>query len=195
MKNMKVSDLTVIYGLDVSRIKSIYKRHIIITTVFALIDLVLMAVLIYFMFKENADVKSYTVVVLGVSIVFMFLYAYVSRPHEYAVGKLYNSLKNCDLIEKSFDIDNDRLYSLVYCMGFKRIKPNKDIDYYEAAILDYCYNDVGNAKKFYKYLTKYINNDEGDLVIYVAEKGNKSYFIDFKENISSSRKDVSYGDD
>ena len=193
---MKVSELNTLYGFDVTEIKDIYKRHLIFTTIFILFDIVLITVLTYIMYHERADIRTYVGVMFGVSIVASFLYSFYARPKEYNVCKFYNSIKNLKLVEESFDVDENKLYSLTYCLGFKKIKINKEADYYKEIILNYCYNDIKKATKFYKYLMKYANNNnDGDLVIYTVKKLNKIYFVDFvSKNSSSQDKENEDGD-
>ena len=175
---MKVSELNNLYGFDVTDIKSIYKKHIILTALFVILDISLIGILTYFLFRENADFRTYIAIMFAVSLVSMFLYSFYAKPKEYNVCKFYNSIKNIKLEEETFDVNTQRLYSIIYCLGFKKIKADKDLDYYREVILDYCFNDTNKASKFYKYLTKYGTRD-GDLKIYTVRKFNKIYFIDF----------------
>ena len=188
---MKLSDLKAIWGIDITNIKEENRKYLTVTTIIVIMDIILMGAMTYLLFSHNSDFQSYALIMFGLSFVAFFIYSYLANPTKHRVYKFYRRFKDCPLIEESFDIDEIRLYSLAYCIGFKRLKENKDFDYYKEAILNYCYEDYANSGKFYKYLSKY-KSDSGEFVVYKVTKGKKSYFIDFKDSsyILSEREEV-----
>ena len=181
---MKLSDLSTIWGIGIEDIKSENRRYNIIKFSILIVDIIFMALITFILFKFNSDFVSYLLTMCGLSFIAFFLYSYLANPNKHRTYAFYFRYRDCELVEETFDIDASRLQSLAYCIGFKRLKPNKNMDYYEEAILNYCYDDYTNSAKFLKYLRKY-SSDVGELTVYTITKGKKSYFIDFKDNISS----------
>ena len=110
-----------------------------------------------------------------------FAYSYFTKPLDNRVFLFYQKHKNCDLIEERYNIDADKMFSLVYCIGYKKLKSNKDFDYYSEALSNYCYNDYVNSSKFYKLLSRY-KSDEGNVCGHVIKKNKKVFFIAFTES-------------
>ena len=92
------------------------------------------------------------------------------------------------------------MYSLLYCLGCKRLKNNKSFDEYKDLLLSIICEDNIYAKKIMKYLSKYesedgltkcsilaVRNKRKNIKKYVPSTTykylkNKLYFIDFVDD-------------
>ena len=186
---MKLNELNELWGLELHSIDDKIKIHNLLTWIIILVDIIVMAILIYFMYMNDVDFVSYTIVMLMVSFASMFAYSYITKPLDNRVYIFYQRHKNWDLKEVTYNIDAQKLYSLVYCLGRKKLKPDKDIDYYEEALINYCYNDYVYAKKFCKLADRY-KSEEGNFKAYIIKKNKTAFFIKFADNNSENLVDT-----
>lgn len=106
--------------------------------------------------------------------------------------KFYRRYKGCELCHKQYDLDCQRLFSVLYAMGYRRVKQGRSFDYYKEMVLSACCEDKVYAGKFMKLVAKY--ECESGLELIAVSKGKKQYFVDFvgsdeKEDVVSDNND------
>lgn len=183
---MYLKEIDTIWGTTVSSLKDYAKKYKIAQSIMWGGDIFLVLILSWILATLNAPVSVWF---LSLSIVCLLFYALLLtfiNPNKYNTFKFFKRNRNHLLVEKKYNIDEKKLFSVLYCtVHSKRVKTNKDMDYYMNLALNYCAEDCSFSCKFMKYLSKYEDID-GSVSVYVLEKGRKSYFIDFVSSDEAS---------
>lgn len=177
---MQLKDIDTLWGIPVVHLKEYSKKYRFWMSIVYLVDIALIFGLTAFMFYANVQysVHGYVVVILALLVQFV-AYFFLSL-EKWEAFKFYKKHSKCNIYEKTYKISADQFYSILYCVGYKRLKEGKTIDDYKELCLSACCENVKYAKSIGKYLRKY-EDDSGDIPCVVMHKGKAQYLIDFGE--------------
>lgn len=158
---MKLKNVQEIWGIPISIIQErtkIYRRWVMCVY---LINLIFVSVITIALSNFNSPLWLYTLVVLILVLASNIIIETVSRASNYEAFKFYRRLDETEVHEKQYSITREQLYSILYCLHYKRLNPDSDMLGYCDSLFILCYEDKYNAKKIMKYLSKYeAHNDE-----------------------------------
>lgn len=179
---MKLSEVSTIWGIPVSIIKErakIYKKWIALMYVF---DIVIVSIVTMLLFQNGMGFHWYVAIIVLFVLLCNMIITSVSNVLKYEAFKFFRYNKKCNVIEKQFSISNEQLYSVLYCVGYKRLKVSKTSHEYCDSLCSLCCEDAYNAKKIMKYLNKYevkdTDSDNITLRCYVLKRCRKNYLVD-----------------
>ena len=167
-----------LWGLSIFDLRTTCKKYKLYSFIILMFDILFMFGLVFVMYKRNLDYVSYLIVMLLVTFVFWLLYNKILNPIKYASYKFFNKHSNQQVVEKTYDIDKDKMYSILFCISTKRFRKYKTLEGYKEFILNSCCNDYTYANRIMKIISKY-ENPKGSLKILVLQTGKKEYLIDF----------------
>jgi hypothetical protein len=139
----------------------------------------LVVALTAFMYSHNISYNTYGFVLVTICLFIHFISYAKLNPDKWEAFRFYKRNSGYSIIEKSYAVDEQKLYSILYCMGYKRLKQNCSFNEYKESILSACCENTKNSYRFMKYVEKY-ENESGNLICFIIEKGKKKFFIDFK---------------
>lgn len=90
--------------------------------------------------------------------------------------RLYLKFKKKDVEEKTYKLDSEKLYSVLFASGYKKIKPDLKLDAYKEALNSACMQNMKYSRKLYKNLSKY-ESDDGNITIVFCN----GHYVDYKE--------------
>lgn len=178
---MKLENQTTIWGMKIQYLKEQCKRYRFYSFLLFFLDAIVFVFLCYLMYRENTSVQGFVIVMLLVAFAFNFVYTQILNPHKWQTYKFYLKHKNHRVEIKSYNLDAQTMYSLLYCLGCKRLKNNKSFDEYKDLLLSIICEDNIYAKKIMKYLSKY-ESEDGLTKCSILAVRNKLYFIDFVDD-------------
>lgn len=178
---MRLESMETLWGIPIIKLKEHSKKYRLYYSILVLFDIVVVSTLVYLMFIYDVTFASYfTIVILFSILINLFLNTYLN-PARWKAFKFYKNNRFNKIKVVSYDINEKNFYSILYCIGYKRLKQNKTLEEYKELLLSACCEDIYYAKKVMKLLKKY-ENESGALTAYIMIKGNKEYFIDYKLN-------------
>lgn len=169
---MRVRDLDSIFGIPVSLLKTQTTRYnvsIVLCSVLDVLLIVVSGVLLFLNGDPSSFIKASVIVAVVVNILLITL---TSGENTEAIY-FYKSHKRDKVVAKTYDIDASKLYSVLFCSGYKGIKAEQSLDKYKEALNSACLRNKKYSKKLYKYLSRY-ESDNGAFKVWVSCRG---YYI------------------
>ena len=182
---MKLENQTTIWGMKIQYLKEQCKRYKFYSYLLYCLDILVVILVCYVMYKEQTAVQGFVLVMLLTAFAFNFIYTQVLNPHKWQTYKFYLKHKGHTVMIKKYNLDEKTIYALLYCLGCKRLKDNKSLDDYKDLLLSTICEDNVYAKKVMKYLSKY-EDENGNISCSILAVKNKLYFIDFVDAESVS---------
>lgn len=175
---MKLSELKEIWGIPINILHKYRKKYIISLAICYLLDMVIFAGVMWLMLVNKVSSTSSVICLLVVCLSFTMFSSLINKDKAQACT-FYRKHKNDKVIESYYNIDSTRLYSVLYCSGCKRVKPDKAISYYLDLIISLCSEDYINASRIMKYLSKYQveNCEDYNLSLNIINNKRKQYFV------------------
>ena len=167
--------MTEIWGIPITRINEYSKKYKFFTVLMYLIDILIMSLGVTVMFHTGAGVKIYLSFLVIVCLVVTLSFSVVINSDTGIAGKFYKKYKHVDVDTRTYNLDAQVLYNVLYCLGYKRLKPNKSMEIYFEMLNDICCDNPKCAFTMLKYLKKY-EDEEGNYDLYITV-GKKSAFI------------------
>ena len=178
---MKLKDCNELWGIPIIHLKEYSKKYKLYAGVLYLCDVLLMFGLTAYMYIKRVDYNTYGFVLVSICILFHFLLYAKLNPEKWEAFQFYKKHISCEVKEVSYNIDENKLYSVLYCTGYKRLKQNGTVDKYKELMLSACCENVKYSSSIMKYMKKY-ESESGNLTCIIIQKGKKQYFIDFKQS-------------
>ena len=167
-----------IWGIPIIHLKEYSKKYKLYSFILYLADVISIFGLTAFMYFNNIDYRAYGFILLFVCILLHFAFNQLLSPEKWEAFKFYKNNESCDVVQKKYKVDCNNLYSILYIVGYKRLKENKDITYYKELMLSACCENVKYSKNIMKYLQKY-ENESGNLTCFIITRGKSQFLIDF----------------
>ena len=155
---MKLKDLTALWGIPIVHLREHSKKYRLSSAILYLCDIAVVTVLTAFMYQHNISYGAYGFVLVAICLIVHFVSYSKLNPDKFEAFKFYKKHLNCEVKEVSYSVNSERLYSVLYCSGYMRLKKNCSYENYKELILS------------------------GNLTCIIIEKGKKQYFIDFKHD-------------
>lgn len=178
---MKLKNVETLWGTPIVHLKEHSKRYRLYLTVLYLCDIFAVVGLTAFLYLNHIDYSAYGFIIVAVALLVHFISYTSLNPDKWEAFKFYRSHQNLNVIEKTYKVNDVNLYSILYCIGYKRLKQDKTLEEYKESLLSACCENINCAKSIMKYIKKY-EDESGNLTCYIIQKGKKQYFIDFKQN-------------
>lgn len=175
---MRLKDNQTLWGIPVVHLKEHSKKYRLYSTILYILDIILVVALTLLLYYTNVSYNTYGFIIVAVCLLFHFVSYYKLNPEKWEAFKFYKKYSDCKIIVKSYALDENKLYSLLYCIGYKRLKQNRSFDEYKELILSACCENCSYSKSLMKYMKKY-ESESGNLSCLIIEKRKKQYFIDF----------------
>ena len=106
----------------------------------------------------------------------MILFAIVKEETIEAI-RFYKKHKKHNVVLKTYNLDADALFSVLFSSGYKGAKAGLSFDAYAEMLNSACLRRLKYSKKFCKYLAKY-ESEDGEFSAYMLESG---YYVAVKE--------------
>jgi Ca2+/Na+ antiporter len=175
---MKLKESQTLWGIPITHLKEHSKKYRLYSSLLYLLDIVLIVLLTLYMYYNNVNYQSYGFLIVVVCLFVHFTTYSFLNPDKWEAFKFYKKYSDCELITKTYDLDEEKMFSMLYCLAFKRLRQGKSFETYKELMLSACCEDTRNAKKLMKYLQKY-ESESGTLTCRIIIKGKSQYFIDF----------------
>ena len=177
-----LKDRRQLWGNSVADLKIKHKKFLRLSALGWIIEIALWISLVTIMVIRRVSAPSFFLALLLISTLYIVITEKYINTYTTAAYKFYKKHYSNVIEEEYFDLDAQRLYSVIYCTGCKRLQENKPYEYYVDLIISLCNENVNMACKIMKYLMKYkVDNEAANTTIEIIRgtKG-KNYFIDFK---------------
>lgn len=178
---MKLKDLSALWGIPIVHLREHSKKYRLSSAILYLCDIAVVTILTAFMYQHNISYGAYGFVLVAICLIVHFVSYSKLNPDKFEAFKFYKKHLNCEVKEVSYSVNSERLYSVLYCAGYMRLKKNCSYENYKELILSACCENIKYSKSLMKYLKKY-EDESGNLTCIIIEKGKKQYFIDFKHD-------------
>lgn len=187
---MKLKDSQTLWGIPIVHLKEHSKKYRIYSLFLYTLDILLILGLTAYMYYNSINYNAYGFVLVSICLLFHFISYSKLNPEKWEAFKFYKKHSAYEIVEKSYTVDENNLYSILYCTGYKRLKQNRTFNEYKELMLSSCCENIKYSHSIMKYIKKY-ESDSGNLTCIIIEKGKKQYFIDFKqENIDEEIEDL-----
>lgn len=185
---MLLKDFKALWGIPTIHLKEYSKKYRLYSAILYLADVLAVFGITAYMFNKGISYRAYGFVLLFICILFHFIFNQLLNPEKWEAFRFYKSNEKCTIVRKSYAVDANNLYSILYIVGYKRLKQNKEVEDYKELILSACCENSKYSKSIMKYLQKY-ENPSGNVTCFIITKGKSPYFIDFDYSEESSLKE------
>lgn len=175
---MFLKDSLTLWGISTLHLKEYSKKYKLWVSLLYIADILAVIILTKLMFEYGASFEDYGFILVGTCVVFHFIIFTFFNQEKWEAFKFFRKNENNKVVVKKYDVDEEKLYSVLYCTGYKRLRQNRSLDFYKELILSACCENIKYSKSIMKYLKKY-ENESGNLTCYIISKRNRDYFIDF----------------
>ena len=181
---MTLKELGTLWGNPIIKLQEYAKKYRIGSIFLYTLDIGIMAGLSIIMYKQRSSFNTYMFVMVIFVIIFSLIFNMYLNSDKWAAFKFYRRHKNAPVEIKKYRVSAQNMYSVIYCMNYKRLKPDKDLKDYLEMVLNACNEDWTFSKSFMKYIAKYEDAETGNIEVYVIHKKKKDYFVDYKTDIT-----------
>lgn len=180
---MLVNELEEIWGIPIKILREYNKKYKRSTTISYIADIVIFSIAVYFMLLNNVSYQSYLFCCIVFCIGFTMYSNTLINKDKAEACRFYRIFKNKKVVKKEYNLSEQRLYSILYCSGCKRVKEGKNMDYYLDLLISLCSENYTNAKTLMKYISRYEADEEnqGNIVILSTSRGKKQYFLGYEQ--------------
>lgn len=179
---MLLKDRQTLWGVSISYLMSCGKKYRLGTLTMYIVDIVLVVGTTMFLYNNNYSYSAYGYIVVCTALLFNLVMWQYLNPAKWVALKFYRKHKSLKVEEQTYSVGSEKLHSVLYCTGFRRMVHGGSVERYKEMILSACMDNPKRASSIIKYLEPY-KDDNGDFVCYVA--GGK-YFVDLKEDEDGS---------
>lgn len=173
---MQLQNADSIFGLTMSLVKIGATRYRVTCFVCYTFDLLLIIVSSVSLWLKGSPVFMVELAFV-IAIIVNLLAVTLTGNDNIEAYRLYLKLKKKEVEEKTFRLDAEKLYSVLFASGYKKIKPDLKLDAYKEALNSACMQNMKYSRKLYKTLQKY-ESDEGNITLVFCN----GYYIDYKED-------------
>ena len=185
---MTLKELGTLWGNPIVKLKGYAKKYRIGSIFLYVLDVFILGVLTFIMYKQRSTFNIYMFVMVMFAILFTIIFNLYLDTNQWEAFKFYKKHANNKIEIKKYKVDAGNLYSIIYCMNYKRLKQDKEYEDYLETIINACNEDWTFSKSLMKYMEKYEDAETGNLEVYTIKKGKKTYFIDYVETIKDKNK-------
>lgn len=165
-----------IFGLTMSLVKTGATRYKVITSVCYIFDLLLIVASSISLWLKGSPVFMVELAFV-IAILVNVLAVTLTGQDNIEAYRLFLKYKKKEVEEKTYKLDAEKLYSVLFASGYKKIKPDLKIDAYKEALNSACMQNMKYAKKVCKNLSKY-ESEEGNITMVFCN----GHYVDYKED-------------
>lgn len=174
-------DVKSVFGVSTITIKNQSKRYNLGLLLGVVLDVVIMALLIIRVITqpqgEISQAPAYIIVCVVAALISNFLIANIIKNDIKEAYIFYRRNKKYKTEVRKYAVDSNKLFSVLFCSGYQRVKPDCTLDVYKEGLNNACCQNNKYSKKIMNYLSKY-ESDDGNLEVVVMKKGKSIYYID-----------------
>lgn len=172
---MQLSDADSVFGLSMPLVKKGSSKYRITFIMCVLLDLLLViasSISLWYKGSPILVIELAFIVAIFINLLSMLL----TNGDNREAYVIYLRCKRRKIQVKTYDIDAEKLYSVLFVSGYKKIKPNLTIDAYKEAFNSACIQNKRYSVRLLKNLAKY-ESESGNFSIIACGR----YYIDYKE--------------
>lgn len=178
-----LKDKDKLWGNSIADLKIKHKKFIRLNILGWVIEAILWIILVLIMSARQVSAPSFVLTLLLISVLYLVFSEKYINIYTTVAYQFYKKHQFDIIEEEYFNLDEQRLYMIIYCTGCKRLQENKSYEYYVDLIVSLCNENISMSHKIMKYLMKYrVDNaeDANTTVELIRGPKNKNYFISFK---------------
>lgn len=181
---MLLDEVKNIWGIPIDTLKSFNKKYLRSLVVSYVIDIVVFTILVILMIKQKVGAESYFICCLVVCFAFTMYSNTLIDKDKAEACRFYRRHRKSKVEEAYYDLDANKLYSILYCSGCKRVKEDKALSYYYEIVASQCLADYNNCKRVMKYMSRYEVEEptENSICLNIVRGTRKVYFVNVKED-------------
>ncbi len=175
---MKVADLTEIWGISKGKLQEYSKQYKWwMIGVYAL-DVVAVVLLVAILYNSGADARFYLYAIGLLCIIITLLMSYKINTDTGVAYQFYNKVVKKECAVEYYNLNEEVLYNILYCIGYRRLKSNKSMEIYMEMLLSACCDNAKCAYTIMKFMNRYKSENKEGIAIYVLQ-GKKKGFLGF----------------
>jgi hypothetical protein len=186
---MILKELGILWGNPVIKLRDYAKKYRVLSILLYAIDVVALSILTALMYKQGSSFQTYMFIIVLFVVIFSLIFNMYLNTNKWAAFKFYKRHQHDKVTVKKYKVDASNLYSVIYCMNYRRLKQDKDYEDYLEMIENACNEDCSFAKSVMKYLRKYEDEETGNLEVYTITKGKHQYFVGYVSEAENTTSD------
>lgn len=193
---MLLKERQTLWGIPVTALKEHGRKYRLFSYGLLVLDIVVIFGLTAFLYYGNYSYSAYGYVVVAVALTMNLIANQYLNPERWAAYKFYKRHQGHKVTEVCYKVDAEKLYSVLYCTGYRRLKSGLSYEKYCELMVSACCENPSYAKTIAHYLKKYIS-DSGDLTCFIVSAKKNQFFVDMKEeedSLNGISTDVDTGD-
>lgn len=172
----KLEDVDSIFGTPITMVKTYAARYRFICSLCIILDIIIVIVACLALYVRGTPSELLEMCfVCAVAINMLIGFATKSEYREVFSFYLKNKSRHIDV--KRYSVDESKLFSVLFCAGYKRVDSDCSFDTYKEMLNSACIQNKAYSKKIMKYLKQY-ESEEGVFQVVVCDN---KYYVDFKE--------------
>lgn len=180
---MKVVDLTEIWGIPKSKLQEYSKQYKWWTFGMYVLDIVAVVLLVAILYNSGADTRFYFYAIGLLCIIITLLMSYRINTDTGVAYQFYNKVSRKECAIEYYSLNEEVLYNILYCIGYRRLKSNKSLEIYMEMLLSACCDNAKCAYTIMKFMNRYKSDNKDATAIYVLQ-GKKRGFLGFVQGDS-----------
>lgn len=182
---MTLKELGTLWGNPIIKLREYAKKYRICSLLLYALDVVVLSILTALMYRQGSSFHVYMFIIVMFVILFSLVFNLYLNTNKWSAFKFYRRYRSAQVTIKKYKVDASNLYSVIYCMNYRRLKQDKELSDYLDMIINACNEDWVYAKTFMKYLSKYEDPEAGNLELYVITRNKKDIFVEYVDNINN----------
>ena len=175
---MKVTDLTEIWGIPKSKLQEYSKQYKWWMVGVYLLDIIAVILLVVILYNSGAKAQFYLYAVGLLCIIITLLMSYKINTDTGVAYQFYNKVQRKDCAVEYYNLNEEVLYNILYCIGYRRLKSNKSLEIYMEMLLSACCDNAKCAYAIMKFMNRYKSEGKDGMAVYVLQ-GKKKAFLGF----------------
>ena len=180
---MKVVDLTEIWGIPKSKLQEYSKQYKWWMFGMYVLDIVAVVLLVAILYNSGADTRFYFYAIGLLCIIITLLMSYRINTDTGVAYQFYNKESRKECAIEYYSLNEEVLYNILYCIGYRRLKSNKSLEIYMEMLLSACCDNAKCAYTIMKFMNRYKSDNKDATAIYVLQ-GKKRGFLGFVQGDS-----------
>lgn len=180
---MKVLDLTEIWGIPKSKLQEYSKQYKWWMFGMYVLDIVAVVLLVAILYNSGADTRFYFYAIGLLCIIITLLMSYRINTDTGVAYQFYNKVSRKECAIEYYSLNEEVLYNILYCIGYRRLKSNKSLEIYMEMLLSACCDNAKCAYTIMKFMNRYKSDNKDATAIYVLQ-GKKRGFLGFVQGDS-----------
>ena len=118
---MTLKDSRTIWGTDSLSLKEYCKFYSLYDLMLFILDFIILVTSTVIMYRKQADWQSFTLAILLLCSIFYVVRSKILNPIKWQSYKFFLRFRNKPLVEVSYKVTANQLYSILYCAGIKHL--------------------------------------------------------------------------